>query len=110
MMQLKRQRGSSRRKVATFPMSAASAARVNSPKATLWPVTEGASAAAIVAPNVSSISSMAVSALDGAGAADFFLQQHDAVEQRLRRGRTAGHVDINRHDAVAAAHHRIGIM
>ena len=50
------------------------------------------------------------SAFDCGGAADFLLQQQHAVEQRLCCRRTAGHVDIDRHDAVAAAHHGIGIM
>ena len=50
------------------------------------------------------------SPLDRAGAADLLLQQKHAVEQRLGRRRAAGHVDVDRHDAVAAAHHRIGIV
>src|ERR1700728_600545 len=43
-------------------------------------------------------------------APDFLLQLHDPVDKRLGRGRAAGHVDIHRHDAVAAAHHRVGVM
>ena len=50
------------------------------------------------------------SALDRAGAADFPLQQQHAVDQRLGRRRAARHVDVDRHDAVAAAHHGIGIV
>src|ERR1700733_1282754 len=43
-------------------------------------------------------------------APDLLLQLHDAVNQRLRGRWTAGHVNIHRHDAVAAAHHRVRIM
>src|SRR5690606_28179982 len=50
----------------------------------------------------------AASALDGAGAADLPLQQEHAVKQRLRGWRAAGHVDIDRNDAVAAAHDCVG--
>ncbi len=49
-------------------------------------------------------------AFDGSGAPDFLLQEQNAVKQRLRRGRTTGHVDVDGHDAVAAAHHRVGIV
>src|SRR5260221_13807562 len=48
--------------------------------------------------------------LDRSGAADLLLQHQHAVEQRLGRGRAARHVDVDRHDAVAAAHYRIGIV
>src|SRR5471030_394530 len=51
-----------------------------------------------------------ISALDGAGAADLPLQQQDAVNQRLGGGRAARHIDVHRHDAVAAAHHGVRIM
>ena len=39
--------------------------------------------------------------------ADLPLQLQDAVEQRLGGRRAAGHVDVHRHDPVAAPHHRI---
>src|SRR5262249_13562784 len=106
------QRSSSRRKVATFTMSPAIALIVNSPCATRWPVTEPGSAPAIISPSLASVSSMArnPAALDGAGAADLLLQQQHAVKQRLGGRRAARHVDIDRHDAVAAAHDRIGIV
>ncbi len=45
-----------------------------------------------------------------AGAPDLLLQQHDAVQQRFGRRGTARHVDVDGHDAVAAAHHRIGVV
>ena len=38
------------------------------------------------------------------------LQQKNAVEQRFGARRAAGDIDVDRHDAVAAAHHRIGIV
>src|SRR5574341_738087 len=49
------------------------------------------------------------SPFDCSGAADLLLQQQHAVEQSLGGRRTARHVDVDRHDAVAAAHHGIGI-
>src|SRR6266545_2971084 len=104
------QRSSSRRNVTTFTMSDAAAAMVSSPFATQWPRTEPVSVPTMVSPSLSSISSIPPSPLDRAGAADLLLQQQHAVEQRLRRGRAARHVDVDRHDAVAAAHHRIGIV
>src|SRR5688572_24923190 len=42
--------------------------------------------------------------LDCAGAADFPLQQQDAIQQCLCRRRAAGHVDVDGYDAVATAH------
>ena len=39
----------------------------------------------------------------------FLLQQQHAVEQRLRRRRAARHLDVHRHDAIAAADHRVGM-
>jgi len=46
----------------------------------------------------------------GAGAADLVLQLQDPVNQSLGRRRATGHVDVNRHDAVATAYDRIGIV
>ena len=43
-------------------------------------------------------------------ALDLVLQLDDAVEQRFSGGRAARHVDIDRHDAVAAAHHRVRVV
>src|ERR1700730_13294892 len=48
--------------------------------------------------------------LDRAGAADLLLEEQYAIEKRFRRGWAAGDVDIDRHDPVAAAHDRIGIV
>src|SRR5436309_5705425 len=50
------------------------------------------------------------SARDGVGALDLVLQLDDSVEQRLRRRRAARNVYVHRHDAVASAHHRVGVM
>ena len=44
---------------------------------------------------------------DRAGALDLLLQQQDAVDQRFGAGRAARHVDVDRHDPIAAAHHRV---
>src|SRR5436309_2784329 len=51
-----------------------------------------------------------MSALYRPGAADLPLQLHDPVEQSLGGRRAAGDVDVDRNDAVAAAHHRIAVM
>ena len=68
--------------------------------------------ATIVCPKASSLPSSIPKplALDRSGAADLLLQQQHAVDQRFRGRRAAGHVDVDRHDAVAAAHHRVGIV
>src|SRR5581483_2078255 len=44
------------------------------------------------------------------GALDLLLQLDDAVDERFGRRRTAGDIDIDGHDAIAAAHHRIGVV
>src|SRR5437764_1364554 len=98
--------GSSRKNASTRTMSLASAVSVSSPNARLDPA-EGNSAL-IWSANCSSVS--AISALNIARTAYFSLQQHDPVDQRLCGRRTARNVDVDRHDAVAAAHDRIGIM
>src|SRR3546814_18631924 len=40
----------------------------------------------------------------------FPLQRHDSVKQRLGGRRAARHIDVNRNDPVAAAHHRIAVV
>src|SRR5438132_8142196 len=47
---------------------------------------------------------------DRVGAADLVLELDDPVEQCLRGGWASGHVNVDRYDAVAAAHDRIRIM
>ena len=42
---------------------------------------------------------------DRSGATDFLLQLHDPVDERFRCRRTAGNVDVDRHDPVASPHH-----
>src|SRR5258705_3164699 len=93
-------------------MSRAAAVTVSSPCATQCPVTEPASAPAMVSPSLSSVSSMPwnPSPLDRADAADLLLQQQHAVEQRLRGRRAARHVDVDLDDAVAAAPERVRTM
>src|SRR4051812_41496425 len=77
-----------------------------------YPVAAPGSAPTIVCPSVSSLPSSIPKTLtfDGSGAPDLLLKQHHAVKQRFSRRRAARNIDINGHDAVAAAHHRIRIM
>src|SRR6185437_2429053 len=74
-------------------------------------VTSGVTGSAreICWPRSSSVT-RAASAINGAGAADFPLQQHDAVEKRFGGRRAARNVDVDRHDAVATTHHGVGIV
>src|SRR5580693_1902433 len=108
----KRQPGSSRRNFTTSTILSAWTVTVSCPNAIEWPVAAPASALTIVCPRASSLPSSIPKTLafDGTGAPDLLLQQHDAVKQRFRRRRTAGHVDVDGHDAVATAHHRIRVM
>src|ERR1700757_3648408 len=46
---------------------------------------------------------------DRTGALDLLLQLDDAVDERFGRRRTAGDIDIDRHDAIATTHHRVGV-
>lgn len=43
------------------------------------------------------------------GAPNLLLQLQHAVQQRLRGGWAAGDVDVDGHDTVAAAHHRVRV-
>src|SRR5688572_2316054 len=52
----------------------------------------------------------AISALDGPDAADLALELHHPVEQRLGGRRAAGDVDVDRHDAVAAAYDAVAVV
>ena len=45
-----------------------------------------------------------------ARASDLLLQLDQAVDQRLGGWRATGNVDVDRHDAIASAHDRIGIV
>src|SRR5579859_4200017 len=112
-MLMKRQEGSSRKYFTTSTIFSARTVTVSWLKATECPLAAPGSALTIVWPKASSLPSSILtkpSAFDGADAADLLLQQQHAVEQRLRRRRAARHVDVDRHDAVATAHHRIGIV
>src|SRR5258708_19990067 len=61
-------------------------------------------------PRDSIVSLVISSPLDGPGAPNLLLQQQNAVQQRLGGGRAARNINVHRHDAVAAAYHRVGIM
>src|SRR3981189_3860166 len=94
----KRQPGSSCRKVTTCAILLALMATVSCPNATVCPEAAPASALTIVCPRASSLSSIPKAlAFDGSGAPDLLLQQHHAVEQRFRRRRADGPVDVHRH-------------
>src|ERR1700761_899016 len=112
VMLTKRQLASSRRKRATSTIFSAETSIVSWLKATVWPLAAPGSALTIVCPRASSLPSSITLplAFDGAGAPDLLLQQQHAVKQRFRRRRAAGHVNVDRHDAIAAAHHRIRVM
>src|SRR5690606_13622721 len=43
-------------------------------------------------------------------APDLLLKLQHPIEQRLRGRRAAGNIDVDRHDAVAPPHHRVGIV
>src|SRR5574340_1249241 len=47
---------------------------------------------------------------DGIRAPDLVLQLNDSVQQRLGGRRAARHIDVDRYDAIAAAHHRIRVV
>src|SRR5271157_353882 len=109
--------GSSRRNLSTSTTRLGSIVRVSSPKAKVEPSTAPGIAAATFSPIVCSRSSIRCvflasggSAFNRPGAPDLLLQHQDAVEQRFGGRRAARNVDVDRHDAVAAAHDRIGVV
>src|SRR5689334_7248779 len=91
----------------TFTISRGSTSSVSSPNATVALFTAPGRARAMLWP--SSLRSMRLS-INVAGAADFPLQQHDAVDQSFRRRRAAWNIDVDRYDTIAAAHHRVGVV
>src|SRR5258707_5788100 len=97
----------SRRCTMALRISAGATSMVSSPRIMLLALTAPPSAAVTL--SLKAARSL-ISTLDGAGAADFPLQQQDAIDQRLGRGRAARHIDVHRHDAVAAAHHGVRVM
>src|SRR6476661_8918325 len=107
-----RQRGSSRRKRSSWSSESDLVHRISSPwiislfatRPGFWPVTCSPSCCS------PSVMTLSFSAGDGAGPADLLLQLQNAVQQSLRRRRTAGNIDIDRHDAVAAADDGVGIV
>src|SRR5258708_39188039 len=108
-----RQRGSSRKKRSSASSESDSVHRISSPwiisifatRPGFWPVTCSPSCCS---PSVMTM--LSFSAGDGAGPADLLLQLQNAVQQSLRRRRTAGNIDIDRHDTVAAADDGIGVV
>ena len=53
---------------------------------------------------------LAVPHLQGPVALNLLLQLQQAVEERLGRGRAAGHVNVDGHDPIAAAHHGVRVV
>src|SRR6056297_614166 len=53
---------------------------------------------------------LAASSHDRAGTANLPLKLKDAVDERLSRRRTPRHIDVDGHDTVAAAHHRVAVV
>ena len=54
--------------------------------------------------------SLVVPHLDGLASLHLLLQLEDAVEQSPGRRGATGHVDVDGHDAIAAPHHRVGVV
>src|SRR5208337_2131290 len=107
-------RGSSRSVVIRDTRPSRPASAITSPSATCAPVTPG---------NVATAAASDSAGMGGAGGgtvssatqnrpcpSDLLLQLQDAVDQRLRRGWAAGHVDVHRNHAVAAAHDGVGVV
>src|ERR1051325_7823537 len=111
MSSSKAQTASSRKNRQTLRISSRRTSNVSSPRATVVAVIEPSSfscTCAASACNVSSLGSGSRSSTgNGVSAADFILQLQDAVEQRLGRRWTTGHVNIDRYDTIAAAYHRV---
>src|SRR5690606_33328611 len=101
---------SSRRNVSTSMMSSGSTSIVSSPRLTSAEPMRPTNFSFRYEARSRSASSLMSSPLDRAGTANLLLQQQHAVEQRLSRRRAARYVDVDRHDAIAAAHDRIGIV
>src|SRR3970040_1794043 len=106
----KRRSTSSRRRVKTEIMSPAFTTSVSSPKRSSRLTTLPEKASFRFAESMFRSFAMVSLTCDGVGAFDLVLQLDEAVQQSLGSGRASRPVDIHRHDAVAAAHHGIGIM
>src|SRR2546423_12768171 len=106
----KRSSGRSRSAFMTPSSSPAATTTVISPSATLTRESLSPSAALSAPPRLSMRLLILDSARDGVGAPDLVLELNDAVEQGFRRGRATGHVDVDRHDAVASAHDGVGVV
>src|SRR5579859_4162237 len=102
---------SSRRTRLTSRNLAASTSYVSSPTAEGMRLSASLKRASTCSASLSGAAVMYVSSAGyGVGAADLLLQLDDSVEQLLGAGRAPRHVDVDGHDAVAAAHHRVGIV
>src|SRR3954451_24102142 len=113
----KAKRGSSRSVVITATSESRATCAISSSRSMRKPRTPGMVATAC--PNSSSgegggeATSVCVSASateDGPCAANLFLQLHESVNQRFGGGRASRDIDVDRDYAVAAAHHRIGVV
>src|SRR5215472_4676276 len=94
-------------------MSEAAMTAVTSPSAVVQLPSFSPSTAASAALRVSvrvGMSSASLLACDGVGAPDLVLELQDPVDKRLGGGGTARDVDVDWHDAVAAAHHRVRVV
>src|SRR6516162_5172377 len=101
---------SSRRNFKTRGKLSRSIRQHNSPPRISAAVTASAKAAETCSASAFSFSSISGSTGKVASALDLLLEKQNAIEQRLGGRRATGHVDIDRHDPIAAAHHRIGIV
>src|SRR5690606_41553973 len=91
--------------------SSAATTRVSSPKASSSVLTRAPSEASIRARSSwRLLIGLADSTRDRGGTADLGLQLHQAIDQGFGGRRATRHVDIDRHDPVAAAHHRVGVV
>src|SRR5713101_3669710 len=100
----KRHFGSSRRNLRTRGNASRSTWQQSSPPRMSLSITAPGNAAERYSAKALSFSSIGELAGEVAGAPDLLLQQQNAIQQRLGGWRTARHIDVDRHDPVAAAH------
>src|ERR1700754_1304166 len=109
---VKRKPASSRSAVATEIRSRGATSAVTSLRSTFTVSMSPKRAASRSTSEVSLVTLMCEALLtrDRVGAADLLLQLQDAVDQRFGRRRATRHVDVDRNDAIATTHDRIGIV
>src|SRR5437667_7241104 len=83
---------------------------VTSPSAVVTLFSLSPNAVPSAAVSVSILVAMPALTCNRIGAPDLVLELQNAVEQRLGGGWAPRHIDIDRNDAVAAAHHRIRVV